>query len=88
MGKKAPNGMRIHDMSGNIYEWCDDIYSSNVYEKHSPKYSVPTKSGSNRVSRGGSWSSGARICRCANRMVDHPGIRINTLGFRLARGAD
>ena len=70
--QKRPNELGIYDMSGNVWEWCEDLYSS---------------SGSNRVSRGGSWLSRARICRVSVRCNDAPSARGRSLGFRLALSA-
>ena len=87
VGQKAPNGLGVHDMSGNIYEWCEDIYSEDAYKKHTRKNPIYTESGANRVRRGGSWSDNARLCRSADRNDDPPDGGSGRLGFRLACGA-
>ena len=82
VGTKAPNELGIYDMSGNVREWCQDwkgSYSSSA--QANPK---GPSSGSNRVSRGGSWIRVARYCRVANRLNDTPGVRLSFLGLRLA----
>ncbi|MBQ1883538.1 MAG: SUMF1/EgtB/PvdO family nonheme iron enzyme, partial [Bacteroidales bacterium] len=59
----------IYDMSGNVWEWCEDLYQS---------------SGSNRVFRGGSWTNDKSSCKVDSRSCNTPDHKINNLGFRLA----
>jgi formylglycine-generating enzyme required for sulfatase activity len=66
--KKAKE-LNIHDMSGNVWEWCEDWYDS---------------SGSDRVLRGGSWVADARGCHVLNRSISYvPTYRSDDMGFRL-----
>ena len=85
VGTKASNGLGIYDMSGNVWEWCEDVYDSSAYSKHSRKNPVVTSGGSLRVVRGGGWYDDPRYVRCADRNWDNPGLRSRYLGFRLLR---
>ncbi|MBO4732019.1 MAG: SUMF1/EgtB/PvdO family nonheme iron enzyme, partial [Spirochaetaceae bacterium] len=69
---KTPNTLGIYDMSGNVWEWCWDKYSS---------------SSSLRIRRGGSWLSDASNCAVSYRKDDDPFARIKILGFRVVRKA-
>ena len=82
VGQKSPNELGIYDMSGNVWEWCSDLYD----EYNSSPQTNPTgaSSGSNRVERGGSWCYNARICRSSRRCSFTPGYRGINLGLRLA----
>jgi len=84
VGKKRPNGLGLYDMSGNVWEWCEDIYFDKAYSKHAkinPVY-LESTSGS-RVLRGGAWSSDAGYCRTASRFWRESGGRNCHFGFRL-----
>ena len=84
VGQKAPNGLGLFDMSGNVWEWVQDWYVEDAYSKRDSK-GIYAGSGSDRVSRGGSWGNFARSTRCANRGSLPPDSRNSNLGARLAR---
>lgn len=84
VGAKQPNALGLHDMLGNVWEWCSDRFAPfQTGPMHDP--SGPT-AGSGRVIRGGAWYSDARLVRVACRDGFKPGQRGDGLGFRLARG--
>ena len=88
VGTKSPNELEIYDMSGNLYEWCWDWYDEEYYSDETADdldtSGPPT--GTNRVIRGGSWSSyGDSSCRSAYRNSNTPSSSSNNIGFRLVR---
>jgi formylglycine-generating enzyme required for sulfatase activity len=88
VGLKKPNAFGLHDMHGNVFEWCHDYYEENYY-KQSPAQDPPgPTSGSFRVLRGGSWINHTRFTRSANRNRRDAVGRFPNRGFRLVRELD
>ncbi len=86
----SPNELGLYDMSGNVFEWCWDIWSGDVnYYKESlgaknpigPNHSIEE----NRMIRGGGWGDEAFRCRTAYRFFFPPSFQMDDLGFRIVR---
>ncbi len=85
VGKKAPNGLGIYDMSGNVWEWCQDLEGVRSYARHTKNNPVILdKASKHRVVRGGGYNSFSRLVRCSQRSGHMPGVRNSNIGFRVA----
>ena len=84
VGSLDPNGWGLHDMLGNVWEWCHDWHRADLGADAVTDPWGPA-SGSARLIRGGSWHHVARRARAAHRLDLAPGNRNNTLGLRPVR---
>lgn len=82
VGLKPANAWGLHDMHGNVWEWCRDWFG--FYEVLGIVDPSGPADGNGRVNRGGGWGSAGTSCRSAFRFNSAPESRINNLGFRLA----
>lgn len=83
VGSLQANSLGIHDMSGNVWEFCWDYYDFNYYKKKERIAPKGPLTGDAKVVRGGSWNSTLGGLRCTFRMLG--GNASRTTGFRLAR---
>jgi formylglycine-generating enzyme required for sulfatase activity len=81
VGSFPANAWGLHDMHGNLFQWCQDWYGKypqkDVFDPQGPE------NGEEHVVRGGSWSVTPEHCRSAFRFISVPGNRNYRLGFRL-----
>jgi len=83
VGQLAPNAWGLHDMHGNVREWCDDLY-----EDYAAKVSgIPSgiEARVHRISRGGGFAAFPWGCRSSDRRGNTPPTRGSTIGFRIVR---
>lgn len=88
VGTKRPNAWGLHDMQGNVWEWCQDWYQANYYSQGSANNPVNREASAERVFRGGSWFLDWPALRPACRSGNWPDFKSQYVGFRLVRGSD
>jgi formylglycine-generating enzyme required for sulfatase activity len=88
VGYFAANGYGLHDMAGNVWEWCWDWYSGTYYGTSPSTNPRGPGTGGEHVLRGGTWRHYPFVARCAKRYAAYPDNRLNSpgIGFRCARG--
>lgn len=87
VGRKDANPWGVHDILGNVWEWCWDRYLENYYQQSPLVDPAGPNVGRERVLRGGSFGDRATVLRSANRFQLAESSRLDNVGFRVAKDA-
>lgn len=92
VGEKTANELGIHDMSGNVWEWCLDtcnksgVVAGIITNTYKNGVIDPFSNNSYHIFRGGGWYRDDRLCRVTNRAGNSPDRKLYYLGFRIVLG--